>query len=229
MVRNMKRHLILLILLAFLGACSGGRVEVRVPPQPLIPPEGKTTMVASWYGKKFHGRPTASGEIFNMYGHTAAHKSLPFGTLLRVTNPANGRSVVVKINDRGPFVKGRDLDLSYGAAKQLGLIQKGTSVVYVDFIGRDNRYIRQVKYVATEGPYTIQIASFNDPINAFRLKRILKYSYDNVYIMKVRVNGALYYRVRIGRFPSRSFAENIARRLAQEGYSVMITSYEEVS
>ncbi len=225
----MKNYILLVIALIFLGACSSGRVEVRVPPQPVIAPQGKTTMVASWYGKKFHGRPTASGERFNMYALTAAHKTLPFGTLLRVTNPSNGKSVVVKINDRGPFVEGRDLDLSYGAAKRLGMIQKGTSVVYVDFIGRDNSYIRPVKYVATEGPYTIQVASFNDPINAFRLKRILKYTYDHVYIMKVRVKGTLYYRVRIGRFPSRSFAEEIARRLAREGYRVMVTSYEEVS
>jgi rare lipoprotein A len=81
--------------------------------------------LASWYGKKFHGRKTASGKRFNMYGMYAAHRTLPFGTLLRVRNLRNGRSVVVEVIDRGPYVKGRHLDLSYGAAKKLGMIGAG--------------------------------------------------------------------------------------------------------
>ncbi len=80
---------------------------------------------ASWYGKKFHGKRTASGKRFNMYGKYAAHRTLPFGTLLKVKNLKNGRSVVVEVIDRGPFVRGRHLDLSYGAAKKLGMIGAG--------------------------------------------------------------------------------------------------------
>jgi rare lipoprotein A len=90
--------------------------------------------VASYYGRKFHGKRTASGEIFNMFDYTAAHKTLPFGTLVKVTNLKNHRAVVVRINDRGPFVKGRDLDLSYAAAKALGMIIDGTAKVKVEIL-----------------------------------------------------------------------------------------------
>ena len=82
---------------------------------------------ASYYGPKFHGRMTASGEAFNMYELTAAHRTLPFGTILKVTNLANGKSVTVKVNDRGPFKKNRVLDLSYAAAKKIGMVQSGTA------------------------------------------------------------------------------------------------------
>ena len=89
---------------------------------------------ASYYAKKFHGRKTANGEIFDMYAMTAAHRKLSFDTVVRVTNLANGMSVVVRINDRGPFVKGRIIDLSYGAAKKIGLVQSGTAKVKLEIV-----------------------------------------------------------------------------------------------
>ncbi len=92
------------------------------------------TFTASYYGEKFHGRKTSTGETFDMYGLSAAHKSLPFGTILKVTYPVTGKSVLVKINDRGPFVEGRDIDLSYGAAAQLGLIKHGVGKVKVTVV-----------------------------------------------------------------------------------------------
>jgi len=85
--------------------------------------------LASWYGERFQGKPTASGEPFDMYAFTAAHRTLAFGTRVRVTNPANGRSVVVRINDRGPWVDGRIIDLSYAAARELGIIEAGVARV----------------------------------------------------------------------------------------------------
>jgi len=91
-------------------------------------------VVASWYGKKFNGRTTASGESFNMYAMTCAHRTFRFGTKLRVTNPDNNKSVVVTVNDRGPFIKGRTLDLSYGAAKKIGLIRKGVGRVRMEYL-----------------------------------------------------------------------------------------------
>lgn len=91
----------------------------------------KGKMVASWYGPKFHGKLTANGEIYNQMSMTAAHKSLPFGTMLKLTNPKNGKSVVVRINDRGPYIKGRQLDLSKGAAIALGTLNKGVVKVEV--------------------------------------------------------------------------------------------------
>jgi rare lipoprotein A len=90
--------------------------------------------LASWYGRDFQGRPTASGEPFDMYAYTAAHRNLPFGTRVRVTNEANGRSVVVRINDRGPWVEGRILDLSYAAAKALGMLEAGVVRVRVEVL-----------------------------------------------------------------------------------------------
>jgi rare lipoprotein A len=90
--------------------------------------------VASWYGQPHHGQPTASGERFNMYELTAAHRTLPLGTRVRVTNLSNGRSVVVTITDRGPFVKGRIIDLSYAAARRIGLIGPGTAPVQLEVL-----------------------------------------------------------------------------------------------
>lgn len=89
---------------------------------------------ASWYGTKFHGQLTANGEIYNMYGMTAAHKTLPIPSYVRVTNQDNGKSVVVRINDRGPFHGGRIIDLTYTAAKKLGFVAQGTAPVIVEYI-----------------------------------------------------------------------------------------------
>jgi len=85
------------------------------------------TMKASWYGPRFHGKLTANGEVYDQMAFTAAHKQLKFGTLLKITNPKNGRSVIVRINDRGPYIEGRDLDLSKGAAIELGMMRKGVA------------------------------------------------------------------------------------------------------
>ena len=90
--------------------------------------------VASYYGEKFHGRKTANGETFNMYKMTAAHRVLPLGTMIRVTHLTNGRTVVVKINDRGPFIEGRVLDLSFAAALELEMVAAGTAEVMIEII-----------------------------------------------------------------------------------------------
>lgn len=95
---------------------------------------------ASWYGNKFHGELTASGETYNMNAYTSAHKTLPFGTIVRVTNTANNKSVDVKINDRGPYVKGRVIDLSYKAFAQIGNVKKGTIPVKIEIIDDSNTF-----------------------------------------------------------------------------------------
>lgn len=94
----------------------------------------KDNVEASYYGAKYNGRPTSSGEIFDMYAMTCAHKTLPFGTMLEVVNLANGNSVVVRVNDRGPFVRDREIDLSYGAAERLGMITAGTARVSIAIV-----------------------------------------------------------------------------------------------
>jgi len=97
-------------------------------------------MKTSWYGPVFHGRLTANGEIFDQMSFTAAHKSMPFGTLLKITNPLNGKSTIVRINDRGPYIHGRDLDISKAAAEEIGLIQKGVKNLLVEQIVFQNNF-----------------------------------------------------------------------------------------
>ena len=115
-----------------LAAC----VSVPRMDEPLRPTGGRFVEVgmASWYGPKFHGRKTASGEVFDMHAYTAAHRTLPFGTLVRVTYLKTGKSVVVRINDRGPWKRGRIIDLSYAAARKVGLVRDGTGRVRLEVI-----------------------------------------------------------------------------------------------
>ena len=103
-----------------------------VEAKPAVNVAGMGFMTASWYGPKFHGKLTANGEVYDQLAFTAAHKSLPFGTMLKLTNLENGKSVIVRVNDRGPYVKGRDIDLSKGAAIALGSIKNGVIKVQVE-------------------------------------------------------------------------------------------------
>lgn len=114
---------------------SGNIVEMDLPPSGETFATGKTfSWKTSYYGSKFHGRNTSNGEIFDMHGMTCAHRELPFNTILRVTDPKTNQYVEVRVNDRGPFIRGRDLDLSYGAAKKIGLLEKGVHVLQVKIL-----------------------------------------------------------------------------------------------
>lgn len=194
----------------------------------------------SWYGPGFHGKRTASGEIYNMNALTCAHKSLPFGSRLRIVNPENNRSIVVTVNDRGPFVAGRDIDLSRAAAIKLDIINDGTARVKVYYIDRDMRYAAYIKNgkvsgrspVASSsptrsGPYTIQVASFRDRDNATYLRQGLEMVHGKVYLTHKWIDGNKYYRVRVGKFHSEKKALDYARKLAYEGYpDVSVITYE---
>jgi len=201
-------------------------VSCASAPERIPVPGTEYTWMASYYADDFHGKPTASGEIFNMYAMTAAHKTLPFGTRLRVKNFSTGKSVTVTVNDRGPFVKGRQIDLSYGAAKALGMIRSGTSPVRVVVIDRDIRYARYIKYgnIAAKGEITVQVGSFRDRGNANRLKDILSHRYKGVYMYRARVRGDDYFRVCVGKFDSKESAEGVAQKLADEGYEIIVVS-----
>lgn len=120
--------------------------------------------IASWYGGKFHGRLTANGETFNTHELTAAHKQLPFNTIVNVTNKANGRTVQVRINDRGPFIEGRTIDLSYAAAVQLDMIKSGTAPVLLEV---ENMDILEVRF-------SIQVGAYRNLENATAMKRKLE-------------------------------------------------------
>jgi rare lipoprotein A len=209
---------IFLIALFLVTSCASSRYESYCEPH---------TIVASWYGAEFHGRQTACGERFDMYRLTCAHKELPFGTVIEVKNISNGKTVKCVVNDRGPFVSGRDLDLSYAAAKEIGLVGSGTGPVRITLLGRYSSYIKEVKYVASDGPFTIQIGSFTGRDNALHLKAGLDLKYKGVYIIEAYVKNTTYYRVRMGRFPGKGEASGLAKTLAEEGYSPLITHYDE--
>jgi len=177
--------------------------------------------VASWYGKKFHGNPTASGEIYDMYQLTAAHKTLPLDTYAMVTNLENNRSVEVKINDRGPFVKGRIIDLSYAAARSIDMVDKGTARVRVEVLRR-KALVRSSQGEGFGRGFTVQVGSFTDKGNAVNLSKTLGKELRNVYISVYETPETRYYRVRIGHYNTREMAYSMAAKLANMGYSVMI-------
>jgi len=162
-----------------------------------------------------------------MYKLTCAHKAYPFGTRLRVTNISNNKSVICVVNDRGPFVKGRDIDLSYAAAHEIGLTGVGVGEVMIESEGRDTSYIKVVKYQTDIGTTTIQVGSFREFSNAKRLQIALELEYTDVYIMEASLEGDRYYRVRIGKFTDCDQVDDLAKTLADEGYDVLITRYDE--
>lgn len=162
--------------------------------------------IASWYGGEFHGRRTANGEIYDMHGLSAAHRTLPLGTIVKVTRMENGRSVELRVNDRGPFVRGRVLDLSYGAATQLGMIGPGTTQVRIEVV----RLARSSK----PAPYTVQVGAFVMQENAVRLKDRLAARYHPVMIQPFDTGKQPVYRVRVGRYSAQGTAESVARELA---------------
>ena len=139
------RYLALCVLLGILSACAHqGRVPSPASPaDPTSPDSDEMEGIASWYGQVHHGRRVASGEIYNMHRLTAAHRTLPFDTIVLVHNKRNGRGVTVRINDRGPFVKGRIIDLSYAAAKALDMLVPGTAPVRLKVVHSNAQYPEQ--------------------------------------------------------------------------------------
>lgn len=210
----------IIVLLLILVSCAP-----KKPPTVEYIPEGAKKGVASWYGAEFHGRPTASGEIYNMYDYTCAHREYPFGTKLKVINLKNNKDVVCTVNDRGPFIPGRDIDLSYASAKKIDLIATGTADVLMEPVGRDYSYVRYVKYSPISGALTIQVGAFKEIDNALRLKQSLSLKYQNVYINRAEIKGDTFYRVRVGKFMNYDEAYNLAKSMGQEGYKVIITNF----
>jgi len=212
----------LCLILFSLAACSLPPARVNVAPPP--PPDGRVaqTGIASWYGPGFHGRPTASGAIYDQHELTAAHPTLPLGTRVVVTNLDNGRSTEVTINDRGPFVKGRILDLSYAAAQTLGMIGPGTIPVRIEALD-SGRY--KIQAIRERLDYTLQIGSFTDIENAVRLKDQLGKGFaqpSQVAIVPFYTADSTFYRVQVGTFASRRDAEEEARQITRQGLPVVI-------
>lgn len=174
--------------------------------------------LASWYGTKFHGQLTSNGEVYDLYAASAAHKTLPIPCYARVTNLDNGRSIVVRVNDRGPFHNDRLIDLSYGAAVKLGFMESGTAPVEVEVIqlaGIDDR--RGTLF----GNYRyVQLGAFGSETSAERLRTELAALVTSpVAVSPVDSGGSRLYRVRIGPVASAEELEQVQRRLADNGYS----------
>jgi rare lipoprotein A len=194
-------------------AAAPAAVPVSVPVPATKPKEiYRETGTAAWYGKDLHGKMTASGEVFDMYGLSAAHRTLPLGTVIHVTNLDNFKTIQVKINDRGPFLKSRFLDLSYGAAKALGFVAQGTARVRIETID------------VVRGPvqYTVQAAVFSEEENARVLKERLDTKFEMVSIVPFETNIATFYRVRVGAYASEDRAEHVAGKLMLEGLEPIV-------
>lgn len=168
---------------------------------------------ASWYGPGFHGKTTANGETYNQNALTAAHRTLPFDTRVRVINMDNGKSVVVRINDRGPYVGNRVIDLSRRAAREIDMIETGVARVRIVLVDSKEPVKRSGRGGFAMETYTVQIASFDTRRDAIRYSRNIR----GAEVERATVNGKTVYRVSYGNYRSRSSAERAKKRLERRG------------
>ncbi len=224
----MKKKIFLLLLICFLATlcnCSskstyksgkkvGGKTPATQRPYviknrryyPIPSAEGYHEKgLASWYGKMFHGRKTANGETYDMYGHTAAHKTLPMNTMLLVKNLSNGKTAVVRINDRGPFVRSRIIDLTYTTAKDLDIIRNGTAKVEIVALAEEEKQSRYKKE---------QEKTSKQPAKAKQNKQLVHQDFDK---------GNFYIQVRA--FEDKGLARALAQIFAAKGRDVIIQQY----
>lgn len=243
MTAKFIRLFVFLVLPAVLAACGGYTTKVIDSPQaselkgwqkpymvngqrydPLRSHHGFIENgLASWYGKDFHGKPTSNGEIYNMHAMTAAHKTLPLGVYVKVHNKSNGKEVIVRVNDRGPFVKGRIIDLSYSAAKELGAVGPGTVPVCIEALGyRESGGSGQLTYRVPAsydvGSYAVQVGAFTVADNARCLAAELQSLQGHASVQQGWVNGTLFYRVRVGKYSSLKAAEAAKAGFEVSGY-----------
>ncbi len=183
--------------------------------------------IASWYGKKFHGRPTANGETYNMYGISAAHKTLPLGTMVEVTRLDTNKKIVVRINDRGPFVAKRIIDLSYGAAKRLGMTDRGTAKVRVVALARGRPGPRGGPPVVVKPPpdfnkgrFWVQVGALGVRKNAERVRERLLFPVERIRLEPYKhMNGDTLTRVRIGPFTDIDAADEALASADRQGFN----------
>lgn len=245
MTHRQPKLLGLLILTLCLGALLLAGCAKKAPPAPGEPgrPRGKPyrvwgttyypyrdargfqeTGLASWYGPNFHGRRTSNGERYDMEALTAAHKLLPFNTYVRVTNQRTGQEAVVRINDRGPFVDGRIIDLSRAAARKVGVLGPGTAPVKLVAVGYQPEPSALAQgppaqpKVLKLGPFTVQVGAFTVEGNAWRLAALLRSKYPDVQVVRYDRGDMVFQRVRVGRLDSLSEAQKLQTRLREAGY-----------
>jgi rare lipoprotein A len=171
--------------------------------------------IASWYGPGFHGKRTTSGAVYDQNGLTAAHQTLPLGSSVRVTNLQNKKTIEVVINDRGPFAKGRIIDLSYAAAKKVAMIGPGTARVLVEVLDDRGHGLTRIP---ERLDYTVQVGAFSGRANAVALKKRLDRRYEHVVIENHRDH----YQVQIGVFATYAEAKRYAENLAHAGFRTVV-------
>ncbi|HDM10533.1 MAG TPA: septal ring lytic transglycosylase RlpA family protein [Desulfobacteraceae bacterium] len=257
-VGKILSFIFMLIVITSASNCAKKAPLVTIPPQPkeklvLIHVENKSSMgspiwirgckyyplsglegfvqygKASWYGPKFHGRKTSSGEVYNMHGKTAAHNTLPLGTYVQVVNLNNGKRTVVRINDRGPFVKNRVIDLSYGAAKEIGLVGPGVVKVKLIVLGKQVGLwnspfglnpILEVPNIS-QGSFGVQVGAFTERESAMSIADRLKVLFRYVEVVPVRSGNSkqtAIYRVRVSRIKTLGEATKVREKLKKIGF-----------
>lgn len=208
---------------------TSGCALVRQPAPPPIE-DGVQLGIASWYGPGFHGRQTANGEIYDQDALTAAHPSLPFGTRVRVTSLDNGRAVDVRITDRGPFVGGRAIDLSRGAARVIGLIGPGIGPVRIEMMPSAAVASAQSERVpiapaAVTRDYLVEVGAFRDPALAERLRQVLAGRFPDARVDAAATADDERYRVRLGPFRGEDEARSHAERVTRLGYPAALVEH----
>jgi len=191
--------------------------------RPVVPPlpQGFTEEGnASWYGIPFNGRRSSNGEIYDMYKMTAAHRTYPFDTVVRVTNLSNGKSAVVRITDRGPFVENRVIDLSFAAAQEIESIGPGVVRVRLEVVSGASD--------PTGGYFTVQVGAFRERANAERLRERLNAAYSPIFIQPFDSADGTLYRVRVGKIAGEDEARQYAARLhAKEDFTTFVVRLDE--
>ncbi len=237
-----------LVVLLFLFSCS---TKTAYTPPPAVPPSGLKSQrpyqikgvwyyplpsaqgyteegLASWYGADFHGKSTSCGEPYDMWAMTAAHKTLPLGTHVKVTNLENGRAVILRINDRGPFVSGRIIDLSCRGAQELGSYGKGLARVRVEAVQYASEFqVAGQTYWKTDpvpsfryGQFTIQVGAFRDQGNASRLTDRMKQAYREARMTQGadRHGNGYFFRVQVGNYQDLVMAKNELDKFKAGGF-----------
>lgn len=182
---------------------------------PAVKPGWKEEGIASWYGDPYHGRRAANGEVYDMEKLTAAHRTLPFETWVRVENLANGKEVNVRITDRGPFIDRRIIDLSRAAARKIDLLGPGTARVRIEVIRAPE------SEAASEGGFAVQVGAFREKRRAEETARRMRGQHGESRLVEREGQGTVY-RVLVGRFPERLGAEELAARLRPEFPSAFV-------
>ncbi len=212
------------VCLALTALAGCGRKAPRVSTAPAPAPQAAVGAaeegMASWYGHPYHGRRTTSGEVYDMEQMTAAHRTLPFGARVQVENLANGREVEVRINDRGPFVQDRVIDLSRAAARQIEMLGPGTARVRLRVVS--------LPQTPAGGFFAVQVGSFRNRANAERLRERLEREHGAALIQKYDAPQGPFYRVLVGRESDMPGAESLAARLRHQDFTPFVVRVDEI-